>query len=168
MGHQSYKKISSGRHIETQPPMVRLSRRISPMRLVFMSVARKSPKAMAAANTVRPIRRLVLPRRSSSRRAAGKLLHVAERLVDRVAQNGCLVRQTSLAIKIDHQSKSKIARQVLGPTDSELLSFSVQVLIAKGRRIDGIEQLSQFADVYLNHQTLRGNGIACGNLIVDC
>src|ERR1700745_2964156 len=34
-GHQSYKKISSGRHIDTQPPMMRLSRRISPMRLVF-------------------------------------------------------------------------------------------------------------------------------------
>ena len=68
MGHQSYKNTSSGRHIETQPPIVRLSRMISPMRLVFIRVARKSPNAMAAANTVRPIRRLVRPRWNNSRR----------------------------------------------------------------------------------------------------
>jgi len=32
-GHQSYKKISRGRHMETQPPIVKLSRTISPIRL---------------------------------------------------------------------------------------------------------------------------------------
>src|SRR5882757_7754662 len=31
IGHQSYKKISRGRHMETQPPIVRLSRTISPI-----------------------------------------------------------------------------------------------------------------------------------------
>ena len=42
IGHQSYKKISRGRHMETQPPIVRLSRTISPIRLPFIKAARKS------------------------------------------------------------------------------------------------------------------------------
>ena len=67
MGHQSYRKTSSGRHIETQPPIVRLSRRISPMRLPFISDARKSPSAMAAARVIRPMTRLVRPTRNNSR-----------------------------------------------------------------------------------------------------
>src|SRR5258708_4726239 len=48
IGHQSYKNTSRGRHMETQPPIVRLSRRISPIRLPFIRVARKSPRATAA------------------------------------------------------------------------------------------------------------------------
>src|SRR6202140_472440 len=68
IGHQSYKKISRGRHIETQPPIVRLSRTISPIRLPFIKPARKSPKAIADAKAARPIRRLVRPTRNKSRR----------------------------------------------------------------------------------------------------
>jgi hypothetical protein len=43
IGHQSYKKISRGGHMETQPPIVRLSRTISPIRLPFIKAARKLP-----------------------------------------------------------------------------------------------------------------------------
>src|ERR1700675_3906659 len=68
IGHQSYKKISRGRHIETQPPIVRLSRTISPRRLPFIKAARKSPKAIADATAMRPIARLVRPKRNNSRR----------------------------------------------------------------------------------------------------
>ena len=49
IGHQSYKKISRGRHMETQPPIVKLSRMISPIRLPFIKAAKKSPKAIADA-----------------------------------------------------------------------------------------------------------------------
>ena len=52
----------------TQPPIVRLSRKISPIRLPFIKAARKSPTAMAAAKASRPITRLVRPTRNNSRR----------------------------------------------------------------------------------------------------
>ena len=47
--------------METQPPMVRLSRTISPIRLPFIKAARKSPNAIADANATSPITRLVRP-----------------------------------------------------------------------------------------------------------
>src|SRR6266478_963550 len=61
IGHQSYKKISRGRHMETQPPIVRLSRTISPIRLPFIKAARKSPNAIADAKATSPITRLSGP-----------------------------------------------------------------------------------------------------------
>ncbi len=45
--------------METQPPIVKLSRMISPKRLPFKKPARKSPKALADARATRPITRLV-------------------------------------------------------------------------------------------------------------
>jgi len=67
IGHQSYRKTSSGRHIETQPPIVSLSRTTSPTRLPLSRVARKSPSPIAAASATRPITKLVRPTRNSSR-----------------------------------------------------------------------------------------------------
>src|SRR6202023_4147153 len=67
IGHQSYKKTSRGRHMETQPPIVRLSRAISPIRLPFIKAARKSPNAIADAKATRPITRLARPTRTNSR-----------------------------------------------------------------------------------------------------
>ena len=85
-----------------------------------------------------------------------------------IAQNGSLVGQTSLAIKIDEQNKRHIARQVFGSADNELLSVSIQVPSAKGSGVDRVEELFQLADVQLDHRTLRGNRIARGELIVAC
>jgi hypothetical protein len=48
-------------HMETQPPIVRLSRTISPIRLPFIKAARKSPNAIADATATRPITRLSGP-----------------------------------------------------------------------------------------------------------
>src|ERR1700692_5049317 len=60
IGHQSYKKISRGRHMETQPPIVSFSLTVSPIRLPFIKRARKSPNAIADATATSPITRLVL------------------------------------------------------------------------------------------------------------
>ena len=54
ISQQSYKNTSRGRHMETQPPIVRLSRKISPVRLPFIKLPRKSPRAMATAKANRP------------------------------------------------------------------------------------------------------------------
>src|SRR6266446_8041419 len=67
IGHQSYKKISRGRHMETQPPIVRPSRTISPIRLPFIKAARKSPSAIADAKATGQITRLVRPTVNNSR-----------------------------------------------------------------------------------------------------
>jgi len=53
--------------METQPPIVRLSRMISPIRLPFIKAARKSPNAIADVKATRPITRLVRPTRNNSR-----------------------------------------------------------------------------------------------------
>jgi len=53
--------------METQPPIVKLSRMIAPIRLPFIKAARKSPKAIADAKATRPITRLVRPTRNNSR-----------------------------------------------------------------------------------------------------
>jgi len=63
-------------HMETQPPIVRLSRTISPIRLPFIKAARKSPNAIRDATATRPITRLVRPTRSNSRDAADMLERV--------------------------------------------------------------------------------------------
>ena len=47
--------------METQPPIVKLSRTISPIRLPLIKPAKKSPKAIADARATRPITRLVRP-----------------------------------------------------------------------------------------------------------
>ena len=92
---------------------------------------------------------------------------LSKELMDSVAQDGGLVRQTGLAIQINDKSKSCIARQVLCPADDEVLSSGVQILIAKWGWVNGVEELLQFADVYLDHGTLGRDRITRAWLIVS-
>jgi hypothetical protein len=80
-----------------------LSRRISPIRLPFISDANKSPTAKAAAKTTRPIRRLVRPTGTTRAGAAESMRALVEELVNCVAQNGGLIRQTCRAVQTDHK-----------------------------------------------------------------
>ena len=64
-----------------------------------------------------------------------------EKLVDRIAQHGSLIRQSGRTIEIDHKRERRVPRHILGPADNELLSLRIEISVTKWRRVDGVEQL---------------------------
>ena len=45
-------------------------------------------------------------------------------------------------------------RHVLGPAHNELLSLRIEISVTKWRRVDGVEQLLQFRDMYFDDRAL--------------
>ena len=47
--------------------------------------------------------------------------------MNRIPQNGRLIRQTCGAVQIDHKAQRRVARYVLCPTDDEFLRFRIEI-----------------------------------------
>jgi hypothetical protein len=56
---------------------------------------------------------------------------------------------------MDDEGERGIARQLPPPLDDELLRVRVEVPLAEGRGIDGIEELLQLRDVHLDRAAVR-------------
>jgi hypothetical protein len=113
-----------------------LSRRISPIRLPFISDANKSPTAKAAAKTTRPIRRLVRPTRNNSRRRCRKHARAGGRTRE-LRRAEWRPHPADLQGGPDRpQALAACQRHVLCPTDNEFLGFRVPVFIAEWRGVN--------------------------------
>jgi hypothetical protein len=92
---------------------------------------------------------------------------LAKELVNSIAQNRSLVRQSRWSIEIDHKRKRRIARQVLGPAYNELFSFRIKVFVPERRRINGIEQLFSSATCTSMTAHFGGSGSPAESLPSD-
>ena len=78
---------------------------------------------------------------------------LVEELVDRVAQEGRLLGRAGRAVEMDDQRQRRGSRQVAAPLDDELRGLGVEIALLERRRIDGVEELTQFRDADLDRTT---------------
>jgi hypothetical protein len=87
--------------------------------------------------------------------------------VNRVPKQDRFVGSTGRSLQVDDECDRRITRQIATPVDDELLRSRIEVAFAETRRIDGIEQLPQLGDTYLNELAIRRNGIPADTGLSD-
>ena len=101
------------------------------MRLAFINAAKKSAEAMAAANTLRPIRRLVPPAKQFPQTPLVSLRALPEELVNGVAAVRLPHPKNPLAIKIN---QGLHCAQILLSPDNKLSASRCRSLLRNGER----------------------------------
>src|SRR5687768_13671128 len=61
-----------------------------------------------------------------------------------------------------HQTPGPIRRQIARPLNDELLRARVKVALTERRRIDRVEELSQFCNTNLNNRTTLRESVSSG------
>ena len=82
-----------------------------------------------------------------------------EELVNRLPKQHRFVGPAGRSLQMDDECERRISRKIPTPVDDELFRSRIEVTFTERRRIDGIEQLPQLGDPYLNELALRRNGI---------
>jgi hypothetical protein len=84
---------------------------------------------------------------------------LAEEFLDGVSEDGRFVRWARGPVQVHEEAKRRIGWQILAPTHDEVFRSRVQIALAEGGRIDGVEQLSQLGNAHLDDFAFLGDRI---------
>ena len=82
--------------------------------------------------------------------------------MNRISQISRFLRETRRAIELNEQRKLRLAMRFASPADDEFFRGRIQIALAKGRRVDRVEELFQLADMNFDEHALGGNLVAGG------
>jgi hypothetical protein len=71
-------------------------------------------------------------------------------LADGITQDLDFIGQSRTLVQAHHKGQWSIGGELPGPIDDELFGFRIQILLAKGSRVNGIKELPRFRKVDLD------------------